>query len=77
MPKTPACTGKDMLAELQQTDPAALAKLEAEADATANGKGLLWKIEKAGRRAVLSVRHHAYDRSAGHHADAHGAAGRL
>jgi len=43
-----ACTGKDLLAELQQSDPAAVAKLEAKAAETLNGKGTLWKIEKDG-----------------------------
>ncbi len=46
--EAPACTGKDLLAELQQTDPAAVAKLEAKAAETLNGKGTLWKIEKEG-----------------------------
>lgn len=44
----PACTGHDMLAELAAGDPALLARIEAEAAATPNGKGVLWKIEKAG-----------------------------
>ena len=64
--ETPVCTGKDMLADLAKDDPALLAKIEQEAAATLNGKGLLWKIEKAGSDAVLSVRHHAHDRSARH-----------
>lgn len=43
--ETPVCTGKDMMAELTAQDPAAAAKIAAEAAATLNGKGLLWKIE--------------------------------
>ncbi|MBL8584077.1 MAG: TraB/GumN family protein, partial [Rhizobiaceae bacterium] len=46
--EAPACAGHDMLAELGSSDPAVLAKIESEAAATPNGKGLLWKIEKAG-----------------------------
>jgi hypothetical protein len=42
------CSGKDMLAELKTSDPAALARIEAEAGRTENGEGLLWKIEKDG-----------------------------
>lgn len=43
-----ACTGKDLLAEMKVSDPAAYAGLEAEAAKVPNGKGLLWKIEKQG-----------------------------
>jgi uncharacterized protein YbaP (TraB family) len=43
--------GKDLLAELRQTDPAAVGKLEAKANQTLNGKGTLWKIEKQGLAA--------------------------
>lgn len=43
-----ACTGKDMLAELQQADPSKYAAVEAEAAKVENGEGLLWKVEKAG-----------------------------
>lgn len=43
----PACTGANLLDELQRDDPAAVAKIHAEAAKTQNGKGLLWKIEKA------------------------------
>jgi uncharacterized protein len=46
--ETPVCTGKDMMADLAKSDPALLARIEREAAATANGKGLLWKIESAG-----------------------------
>ena len=45
----PACTGKDMMAELAKNDPAGCSpEIEQEAAATPNGKGLLWKIEKPG-----------------------------
>lgn len=43
-----ACKGTDLLAQMEATDPKALAGIEAEAAKTANGKGLLWKIEKDG-----------------------------
>lgn len=46
--EAPACTGRDLLAELQQSDPSMVAKLEAKANETLNGKGTLWKIEKDG-----------------------------
>jgi uncharacterized protein YbaP (TraB family) len=46
----PTCTGADMLLALQKSDPAAYRKVEAEAAATLNGKGLLWKLEKPGRQ---------------------------
>src|SRR5690606_16831784 len=42
------CTGIDLTADLQKTDPAAYKKIESEAAATLNGKGLLWKLEKPG-----------------------------
>ena len=45
---TPACKGKDLLVELQKSAPAEVAKLEAKANETLNGKGTLWKIEKQG-----------------------------
>ncbi|MBE0691476.1 MAG: TraB/GumN family protein [Aquamicrobium sp.] len=43
-----ACTGEDLLAQLQRDDPAKLAEIRAEAAGVANGKGLLWRIEKDG-----------------------------
>ena len=46
----PACTGTNLLAALEQEDPAAVAEIRAEAAKTPNGKGLLWKIEKAGQQ---------------------------
>jgi uncharacterized protein len=42
------CTGENLAAALQKNDPAAYAKLEAEAAATVNSGHRLWKIEKAG-----------------------------
>lgn len=44
----PTCTGEDLLPALQKTDPAAYDKIVAEAAKTPNGKGIFWKIEKAG-----------------------------
>ncbi|ANM12568.1 MULTISPECIES: TraB/GumN family protein [unclassified Rhizobium] len=45
---TAACTGRNLMVELQQNDPARYAEAVKEADATPNGKGIFWKIEKAG-----------------------------
>jgi uncharacterized protein YbaP (TraB family) len=44
----PTCTGSDMMTELAAEDPAMLGKIEQDAAATLNGKGLLWKIETPG-----------------------------
>ena len=49
--ETPACGGENLLAQLEKDDPAAFAKLRAEADAVPNGRAILWKIEKDGRPA--------------------------
>lgn len=46
----PVCTGVDMLSALQKDDPAGYRKITAEAAATLNGKGLLWKLEKPGEK---------------------------
>jgi len=43
--EAPACTGKDLIADLREHDPKAYATLRAEADAIANNHGLFWKIE--------------------------------
>ncbi|MER8826323.1 TraB/GumN family protein [Mesorhizobium sp. M0938] len=48
--ETPVCAGADMLLALQKDDPAAYRKIETEAAAIPNGKGLLWKLEKAGEK---------------------------
>jgi uncharacterized protein YbaP (TraB family) len=48
--ETPVCAGADMLSALQKDDPATYRKIEAEAAATPNGKGLLWKLEKTGEK---------------------------
>ncbi|MER8518546.1 TraB/GumN family protein [Mesorhizobium sp. M1005] len=48
--ETSACGGSDMLSALQKDDPAAYRKIEADAAATPNGKGLLWKLEKSGEK---------------------------
>lgn len=46
----PACAGSDLLSALQKNDPATFSKVEAEASAVPNGKGLLWKLEKPGEK---------------------------
>ncbi|TKB31261.1 MAG: polysaccharide biosynthesis protein GumN, partial [Mesorhizobium sp.] len=43
-----ACGGSDLLAGLAKSDPAAFKKVETEAAAVPNGRGLLWKLEKPG-----------------------------
>lgn len=57
----PACTGSDMIAEMEKTDPAGLAAIRADAAKTLNGKGLLWKIEKRGRTSYLFGTMHMTD----------------
>jgi uncharacterized protein YbaP (TraB family) len=57
----PACTGTDMLAELEKSDPARLTVIHAEAAETLNGKGLLWKIERDGRTSYLFGTMHMTD----------------
>ncbi|MGB3502930.1 MAG: TraB/GumN family protein [Mesorhizobium sp.] len=44
----PACKGADMLPEMAKDDAAGFARMQADAAATPNGVGLLWKVEKAG-----------------------------
>ena len=48
--EAPVCAGADLLSALQKDDPAAYARIETEAAATLNGKGLLWKLEKSGEQ---------------------------
>ena len=43
-----ACTGEDMLAQMERDDPALLAQIRAEAAEIENGGALLWRIERAG-----------------------------
>jgi uncharacterized protein len=43
-----ACTGTDLLAQMQEEDPQQLARLRAEAAATTNSDALLWRIEAQG-----------------------------
>lgn len=43
-----ACTGTNVLTELQKKDPARYAAVQAEANAVPNGKGTFWKVEKTG-----------------------------
>lgn len=46
--EAPTCAGTDMITALGKSDPALLASIEAEANKTLNGRGLLWKLEKPG-----------------------------
>ena len=46
--QTVACTGTDMLAHMEQAEPAKLAAIRERARLTPNGEGRLWKIEKEG-----------------------------
>lgn len=46
--ETPACTGTDLYEALKADDPAAAKAIDDAARATANGSGLLWKVEKIG-----------------------------
>jgi uncharacterized protein YbaP (TraB family) len=45
-----SCGGKDLMAELQKSDPAKYASIIAAGDKVENGKGIFWKIEKPGLR---------------------------
>jgi hypothetical protein len=47
----PRCGGKNVLEELQGSDPAAYAKILAEAAATENATAILWRIERPGKPA--------------------------
>ncbi|MBP1858413.1 TraB/GumN family protein [Rhizobium herbae] len=44
----PVCAGKNLLAEMERSDPQALADLRKQAAETPNGKGIFWKIERTG-----------------------------
>jgi uncharacterized protein YbaP (TraB family) len=46
--ETPACTGRDLIAEMKANDPAAYRQVVAEGEKILNGRGIFWKIEKAG-----------------------------
>lgn len=46
--QAPVCTGDNLLVTLAAEDPKALDAIRAEAAATLNGEGLLWKLEKQG-----------------------------
>jgi uncharacterized protein YbaP (TraB family) len=45
----PTCSGKNVLDELKGSDPAAHARILAEADATENSTAILWRIERPGK----------------------------
>ena len=42
------CTGTDILTDMQKSDPAKYRQIEDEAAKIPNGKGVFWRIEKAG-----------------------------
>lgn len=44
----PVCAGRNLLPELQASDPALYATVLAEAEKVPNGKSIFWKIEKPG-----------------------------
>lgn len=44
----PSCVGQDLLPKIEAASPGAVERMRAEAAKTPNGKGLLWRIEKAG-----------------------------
>jgi uncharacterized protein len=46
--QAPACTGKNVLDELRESDQAAHARVVAAAESTENANAILWKIEKDG-----------------------------
>jgi len=46
-----SCKGRDILADLQQNDPASLEKIMAQAKATKNDGAVLWRIERDGKPA--------------------------
>lgn len=46
----PVCTGTDLVAKIAAEDPELMESIRAEAAATENGRGLLWRIEKQGSR---------------------------
>jgi len=48
--EAPGCAGTDLLTALEKNDPAAFRKVETEAAAVPNGKGLLWKLDKPGEK---------------------------
>lgn len=42
------CRGRNLVADMAEREPERLAAIRARADATLNGKGLLWRVEKDG-----------------------------
>jgi uncharacterized protein YbaP (TraB family) len=47
----PTCAGRDIFTEMKRTDPEGYARIRAAADATANTRALLWRIEGKGQPA--------------------------
>lgn len=45
----PVCKGKDILAELKESDPNGFARIRKQAEAIPNGKALLWRVEREGQ----------------------------
>ncbi|MEO3387195.1 TraB/GumN family protein [Mesorhizobium sp. CAU 1741] len=41
-----ACSGENLMAQMQRDDPALLERIRAEAEQVANGDALLWRVEK-------------------------------
>jgi uncharacterized protein YbaP (TraB family) len=60
----PTCRGKNILAELARTDPEGLAQIRKGESKTLNGRGMLWKIERAGQPVsyLLGTMHMSDDR---------------
>lgn len=60
----PACTGRNLVAELERTDPAKLEAARQEAASIKNGQGRFWKVEKPGLETswLLGTMHVADDR---------------
>lgn len=50
-PVPPACKGRDLLVEMQTSDPKSAAEVRAKAEETLNAKALLWKVEGKGGMA--------------------------
>jgi uncharacterized protein YbaP (TraB family) len=47
----PACEGRDLLSEMKSSDPKSFLDIRAAADATANARALLWRVEALDRPA--------------------------
>ncbi len=67
------CSGQDLLAELEESEPAKLEAVRREAARTPNGQGLLWKIEQDGLKPsfLFGTMHLTDDRVTGLTEEAH------